>query len=120
MPDKSLVSPASPSFPCPRSVPKCCPYDESFQFIRFKTKTRLLWFHGVPPPSSEVREVGWGSFSVCFVWLWLLCSWHLSPFPLPAGPSPTIFFLHNPLPVLRGNCTGPLHVRACVRVYIHV
>lgn len=23
-----------------------------------------------------------------FIWHWLLCSWHLSPFPVPVDPSP--------------------------------
>lgn len=60
---------------------------------------------------SGFREVGWG---ILFVWQWLLCSWHLSPFPVPTSPPiPCLPFLHYPLPVLHGTCTG-LSVCACM------
>lgn len=90
-----------------------------------KQKQGCYGFMGYPPPpSSEVWEMGRGSLSVCFVWLWLLCSWHLSPFPLLTGPSPTIyiFFLSSPpSPCSTWKLHGPLfvcvHVCACIYMY---
>lgn len=75
---------------------------------------------GGPPSSSGVREVGWGILSVCFLWLRLPCSWHLSPFLLPTSPSPTpcLPSFCRSLPVLHGNCTGlSLCACMCARVY---
>lgn len=84
--------------------------------LDLKQKQGCYGFMGwSPPPLSGLREVGWGILPVCFIWHWLLCSWHLSPFTVPTGPSssPCLPPLRHPLPLLHGNCTG-LSVCACM------
>lgn len=89
-----------------------------------KQKQGCYGFMGWPPSLSPSGfwEVGWSTLSVFFVWHWLLCSWHLSPFPVPTSPSPPpcLPFLRHPLPALHGNCTGLcvcVHVCACIYMY---
>lgn len=62
-------------------------------------------------------------FSLFAVWHWLLCSWHLSPFPVSLATLFPVFLSFYTSPILHGHWTlhGPLcvcvHVCACIYVY---
>lgn len=114
LPAPSLCPPTWP-------VPNCCPNDESFQLTGFQTKHKVVMvsWGDLLPRCSWGLGGGWGSIlSVCFVWLWLLCS---RVCPLPSSPPPACFPLHHHLlSVLHGNCTGLsvcVHVCACIYMY---
>lgn len=76
---------------------------------------------GAPPflLPSGFWEVGWDILSVCFVWRWLLCSWHLSPPQAPLLFPVFLFFDALSLSYME-TARASLCVRACVRLYIHV
>lgn len=76
------------------------------------------------PPIPVLWGLGGGVGAVCpsaFVWLRLLCSWHLSPSALPMDPAPTPHLPSpQPSPCSPWKSHGPLCACACVRVEIHV
>lgn len=58
--------------------------------------------------------------SLFAVWHWLLCSWHLSPFPVSLATLFPVFLSFYTLSYSTWTLHGPPCVRACVRLYIRV
>lgn len=62
-------------------------------------------------------------FSLFAVWHWLLCSWHLSPFPMSLAilfPAFLSFYTLSNSTWTLDIARASLCVRACVRLYIRV
>lgn len=58
-------------------------------------------------------------FSLFALWHWLLCSWHLSPFPVSLATLLPVFLSFYTL-LFYMDIARALCVRACVRLYIRV
>lgn len=62
-----------------------------------------------------------GVFSLFAVWHWLLCPWHLSPFPVSLATLLPVFLSSYTLSYSTWKLHGPLcvcvHVCACIYVY---
>ena len=123
MPSNSLASPALPS-PIHDQSPVAVLMMSHSNLPDLKQKTRLLWFHGVGPPSSSgAWEVGWGVPSgllrLALVAV-LLASESLPSPHRPLSPSPSSFpLLLSPYSTwkLHGPLCVCVHVCACIYLY---
>lgn len=58
--------------------------------------------------------------SLFAVWHWLLCSWHLSPFPVSLATLFPVVLSFYTLSNLHGHCTGlPVCVHVCACIYVY-
>lgn len=106
-----LLSLPPPSLCTDTVSPHCCPDDESFQSTGFKPEGGCYGFVGSPLVSGGRV----GTFPLFAVWHWLLCSWHLSPFPESLATLFPVFLSFYTLLFYMdiGHCTG-LSVCACM------